>query len=154
MKPTEKILLLELNAIAGLNRMRSTVTRITETQPDMVLVKFDYHQIDQQAEAYRDHLLNYSEEFITTTFKLRPYRNKARKLIQDYGANIDQLNWWTQSVLLLTKLLHLALTEEGNKTLWIDAQKFDGFECRECKINELKEKSSDQIVISQDILAA
>lgn len=154
MKPTEKIITLDLNALAGLNRMRMIVEHITQTQPDMVLVKFDYDQIDEQSLAYRDKLLNTREDFIRATFKLRAYRNKARKLIREYKQNIDEQNWWSQSVLLLTKLLHLALTEEGNQTLWIDAQKFESFECRECKINELKQKSHNRIVISQDILAA
>ena len=154
MKPTEKILTLELDAIAGLNRMRAIVTHITQTQPDMVLVKFNRDRIDEEALAYRDLLLASRDEFINATFRLRAYRSKAKKLISDYEANIDHQNWWGQSVLLLTKLLHLALTEEGNETLWIDAQKFESFECRACKINELKERSLNQIVISQDILAA
>jgi len=154
MKPTENIITLELDAIAGLSRMRTTIEQISQAQPDMVLVKFRQGHIDEQALAYRDHLIASREEFINATFKMRPYRNKARKMIEDYTKSINEDSWWKDSVLLVTKLLHLALTEAGNQTLWIDAQKFDSFECRACKIQELKQKSHDRIVISQDILAA
>lgn len=154
MKPTNRIIILDLASVAGICRMKNIISRIQKQQPQAVLITSDGHlQDDRYSLKYRDQMLAKSERFIESTFSLRTYQEKARKMIQKFAENLDESNWWHQSVVLITKLLHLALTEEGNPSLWIDAQQFLANDNSHNHLQELWNYSQGQIVISQDTLA-
>ena len=146
---------LELPSLAGLNRMRRIIDEIETQKPQMVLVKSASDiQWDADSVEYRDYLLAHCDEFVRGTFNLRAYRSKAYQMIEKFRLNLDEDLWWQQGALLVTKLLHLALTEIGNSTLWIDAQQFTSNGDREGRLQELWDYSQGLTIISQDSLCA
>ena len=155
MKAQSHIMTLELPSLAGLKRMRRIISEIETQQPQLVLVKSaSDSQFDADSIEYRDYLLAHCDEFVKGTFNLRAYRNKAHQMIEKFRSNMDEELWWQQGALLITKLLHLALTEIGNSTLWIDAQQFNSHNDPQHRLQELWDHSQGHIVISQDSLCA
>lgn len=153
MKPTKNTLILDLASLAGLTQMKKAIFQIEQEQPQVVLVSTANTEIrDQNMLEQRDWILANSELFIEGAFNLRAYKVKARKLFRQQTALLSEENWWSQCVVLATKLLHLALTECGNNTFWIDAREFKATAQGPGSLDELWNNSQNHIVISQDTL--